>query len=151
MPSPEPIDIVNSAAIRYLVEHGNIVISAGGGGVPVYYDKNGNLDGMDAVIDKDKASALLGNQIGAETLYILTAVPQVAINFGKPNQQNLDHLTITAAEQFMAAGHFPAGSMGPKIKSAIKFLRDGGKKVIITDIETLSRKVKADLGTVITA
>ncbi len=151
VPSPEPIDIVNSAAIQYLVEHGNIVISAGGGGVPVYYDESGNLEGMDAVIDKDKASALLANQIGAETFYILTAVQQVAINFGKPNQQNLDHLTIAEAEQFMAAGHFPAGSMGPKIRAAIKFLRGGGKKVIITDIETLSQQFKADMGTVITA
>ncbi|MCF7800611.1 MAG: carbamate kinase [Candidatus Marinimicrobia bacterium] len=150
VPSPEPIEIVNREAIRHLVENGHIVIAAGGGGVPVYYDEHGNLEGMDAVIDKDRASALMANQIGAETLFILTAVPKVALNFGKPDQVWLDHMTIREAERYLAEGHFPGGSMGPKIEAAVKFLKNGGQRVVITDIETLSEQFNDTLGTVIT-
>lgn len=150
VPSPEPIEIVNSEAIRLLVENGHVVIAAGGGGVPVFYDENGNLEGMDAVIDKDRASALMANQIGADTLFILTAVPRVALNFGKPNQIFLDQLTISEAGRYLAEGHFPGGSMGPKIEAAIKFLKNGGQRVVITDIETLSEQFNDALGTVIT-
>jgi len=151
VPSPEPIDIVNSEAIKNLVEHGHIVIAAGGGGVPVYFDDQGNLEGMDAVIDKDRASALMANQIGAETLFILTAVPKVALNFGKPDEISLDQMTIAEAEDYLAAGQFPGGSMGPKIQAAIQFLKNGGQRVIITDIETLSEQFSENLGTVITS
>jgi len=93
----------------------------------------------------------MANQIGAETLFILTAVPKVALNFGKPDEISLDQMTIAEAEDYLAAGQFPGGSMGPKIQAAIQFLKNGGQRVIITDIETLSEQFSENLGTVITS
>ncbi len=145
--SPKPLEIPNSKQISSLLDAGNIVIAAGGGGVPVYINELGQYDGIDAVIDKDRASAKLGNQINADELYILTAVDKVSINFGKPNQTDLDEITVAEATKYLNEGHFPYGSMGPKIKSAIEFLEGGGKRVIITAIDKLIDAIEGNEGT----
>lgn len=134
--SPKPLKIVEKDAIEALLDHNITVITAGGGGIPVA-EENGRLEGVEAVIDKDFASALLAAEIQADYLFILTGVEQVAINFGKPNQQNLFEVTIEEALQYMEEGQFPKGSMGPKIEAAILFLQKGGKNVIITSIDKL--------------
>lgn len=131
--SPEPKDILNKKVIKELVRRGNIVIAAGGGGVPVYQDKNKMLHGIEAVIDKDLASALLANEIEADEFFILTDVPKVYINFNKPNQQQLDIIKVSDAKKYYEAGEFGAGSMGPKILAAISFVEHGGKETVITE------------------
>ena len=133
VPSPEPIDILNKKVIRDLVKRKNVVIAAGGGGVPVFKNEKKNLVGVEAVIDKDLASALLAQEIGAEAFFILTDVPNVYLNFNKPNQQKLERITIQQAEEFLESGEFADGSMGPKIQAAIHFVKNGGKETIITE------------------
>ncbi|MFO7810192.1 MAG: carbamate kinase [Candidatus Delongbacteria bacterium] len=148
--SPKPSDIVNKKIIKQLLDQDSIVIAAGGGGIPVCLDEKGMLEGVDAVIDKDMASALLGNLVGADELYIMTAVNKVALNFGGPDQKDLDHITMKEADKYLNEGHFPYGSMGPKIKSAIVFLKNGGKRVIITAIDRLADAIEGKDGTSIT-
>jgi carbamate kinase len=131
--SPEPKDILNKKVIKDLVRKGNIVIAAGGGGVPVYQDRDKMLHGVEAVIDKDLASALLANEIEADEFFILTDVPKVYINFNKPNQQQLDFIKVSDAKKYYDAGEFGAGSMGPKILAAISFVEHGGKETVITE------------------
>ena len=138
VPSPEPVDILNKKIIRDLVKRGNIVIAAGGGGVPVYRDEKKNLVGVEAVIDKDLASSLLATEINADAFFILTDVPNVYLNFHKPNQIKLEKLTVSQAEEYLNAGEFADGSMGPKILSAIQFVKNGGKETIITESTQLS-------------
>lgn len=133
VPSPQPIDILNKKIIRDLVKKGNIVIATGGGGVPVYRDEKKNLMGVEAVIDKDLASSLLASEIGADAFFILTDVPNVYLNFHKPNQIKLEKLTVNRAEEYLKAGEFADGSMGPKISAAIQFVKNGGKETIITE------------------
>lgn len=145
--SPKPLDILNKKIIKDLVSKGNIVIAAGGGGVPVYMDQNKNLQGIEAVIDKDSASSLLATEIGAELFYILTDVPKVYINFHQPNQKVLDALSIDDAKKYYDEGQFSAGSMGPKIMAAINFLNNGGKESIITEASELNNPKS---GTIIT-
>ncbi len=148
--SPHPVEIVEKNIIRLLVKNNIVVIAAGGGGIPVYIDKkNGWLEGVDAVIDKDLASAVLGRDVGAQELMILTAVEKVALNFGKPDQLFLDRMTVSEAKKYLAEEQFPAGSMGPKIQAAINFLEYGGEKVIITSIEKSVEAAKGLAGTVI--
>jgi carbamate kinase len=147
--SPLPKGIVEASVIGKLVDNGAIVIAAGGGGIPVYVESDGTLEGVDAVIDKDRASALLATQIHAELLVILTSVDKVALNFRSANQRDLDRLTLAEAEKYYAEGHFPAGSMGPKIEAAISFLKNGGDRVVISSIEKASEAIFADAGTVI--
>ncbi len=148
--SPKPIGIVEKNTIKHLVEMGIVVIAAGGGGIPVYVDDNGWLEGVDGVIDKDLASAVLGNEIGAKKLIILTAIDRVAINFNEPNQQFLDKLNVKEAERLMAQGQFPAGSMGPKVQAAINFIKGGGEEVIITSIDNAEKALTGNTGTCIT-
>jgi carbamate kinase len=150
VPSPIPKKIIEGRIIAQLVDSGVIVIAAGGGGIPVYVEKDGTLEGVDAVIDKDRASALLANQIFAEMLIILTSIEKVAVNFGKPNQKLIDEMTTSEAEEYLRQGHFPPGSMGPKIEAAIDFLRNGGTKVVISSIEKAAEAVFGNAGTVIT-
>lgn len=142
VPSPIPLEIVEKKTIKSLVEKGVVVIAAGGGGIPVYVEKNGTLDGVDAVIDKDRASAVLARDIGAELLLILTEAEKVALHFGTLLQMNLDRLTVEEVKKYQKEGHFPAGSMGPKIEAAIQFLESGGKEVIITSIPKAYDAVK---------
>jgi carbamate kinase len=133
VPSPQPIDILNKKVIKDLVNKGNLVIAAGGGGVPVYRGEDSKLYGVEAVIDKDHASALLAEEIGAKAFYILTDVPKVCLRFHKPDQKELDIITVDEAQKYYDEGEFAAGSMGPKILAAIKFVKGGGKETIITD------------------
>ncbi len=138
VPSPDPIDIINKKIIKQLVQKGNIVIACGGGGVPVFLDEQKNLQGTEAVIDKDLASSLLASEIGAENLIILTDVPKVYLNFHKPNQIELDQITLEDARKYYENGEFGSGSMGPKVLAAIRFLTNGGKEAIITEATQLS-------------
>lgn len=149
VPSPIPRSIVNRRVIKDLVHSGTIVIAAGGGGVPVYIEKDGSYEGVDAVIDKDRASAVLARDIEAETLLILTAVEKVALNYKKPDQNDLDRLSLAQAKEYLAQGHFAAGSMGPKIEAAIQFLEYGGRQVIITSLEKAAEAVGGGAGTVV--
>ncbi|MGB2698259.1 MAG: carbamate kinase [Candidatus Zixiibacteriota bacterium] len=146
VPSPVPLEIVGKKTIKTLVDKGTIVIAAGGGGVPVYKE-DGELIGLDAVIDKDRASAVLARDIRAELLLILTGVEKVALNFGTLLQKDLDTLTLKDAKKYLAEGHFPPGSMGPKIEAAIKFLESGGKEVVVTSIGKAYQSVKKKAGT----
>lgn len=150
--SPLPKRIVEQEAVEQLLNAGIVVVTVGGGGIPVVADEKGNLSGVAAVIDKDFASALLASNIGAELLVITTAVEQVALNFGKPDQTWIDHMTLGDAKQYLAEGvHFARGSMAPKIQAAIKFLEAGGKRVVITDPPNIAEGINGNTGTTITA
>ena len=149
VPSPEPVDIKEKGTIRCLMENGDLVIACGGGGIPVYQE-NGMLHSVDAVIDKDKAAAKLADVISADTFIILTAVPRVAINFGKPNQKWLARITVDEAKKYIEEGHFAPGSMLPKIEAAIKFVKSGkGREAIITSLENAYNAVTEENGTII--
>jgi carbamate kinase len=147
--SPKPVTIVEKEAIQALLDKEITVITAGGGGIPVI-EENGMLKGTDAVIDKDFASALLAAEINADYLFIVTGVEQVAIHFGTPQQENLFEMTVEDALRYMDEGHFPKGSMGPKIEAAILFLKKGGKNVIITTMDKLQDALEGKTGTRVT-
>jgi carbamate kinase len=147
--SPEPEEIVESATIEKLVEGDEeIIIAAGGGGVPVIRTEQG-LSGAEAVVDKDKASQVLASSIHAHIFIMLTNVEKVALNYGKPEQEDLDKLTVAKAKGYLREGHFPPGSMGPKIVSAVRFLEGGGEQVIISTPENLESALEEDKGTII--
>ncbi len=141
--SPEPIRILNASVIDLLLEKGNVVIALGGGGIPVDSD----LNGVPAVIDKDLASSLLAREIGADAFIILTEVPEVYINFGKPNQKPLHIVTVSELKDYLKDGHFAPGSMEPKIRAAIRFLENGGKEALITSPEHLKDALLGRRGT----
>ena len=147
VPSPEPKEIIERPAIDQAVRNGWIVIAVGGGGIPVIRDDEGNLQGVAAVIDKDKASSLLARDIRADLFLISTAVEKVAINFGKPNQKWLDRMTVSEARKYIEEGHFAPGSMLPKVEACIRFLEAGGKEAIITNPENLTRALRGETGT----
>ena len=149
--SPAPIRIVEEKSIAKLIEAGFVVITVGGGGIPVVRNGTGNLSGVAAVIDKDLATALLANVIGAEMFIISTAVERVALNFGKPNQTWIDQMTVSEAKAYLAEGvHFAEGSMGPKIQAVINYLEGGGKEAIVTDPENIMNALDGKTGTRIT-
>jgi carbamate kinase len=151
VPSPIPLDILEKETIIRLYETGNVVISAGGGGVPVIRDKNGALRGVEAVLDKDRTAALLAKIVGVETLLILTDVEKVSINYGKPHQRSLDRMTVPECKKYLTDGQFPPGSMGPKIESAISFLSNpSGKRVLIASLEKAEEAIEGTAGTLIT-
>jgi carbamate kinase len=147
VPSPVPYRAVEAETIKTLVESGTIVIAGGGGGIPIYIDEKGNYEGIDAVIDKDLGSAVIAEEIGAGILSILTDVEKVAINYGKPDARGLDKVTLSEIKRYHEQGHFPAGSMGPKIAAAIKFLESGGQLVTITSLENAYKVVRGEAGT----
>ena len=151
VPSPEPKKIIESPMIKELIfsgDKGYIVIAAGGGGVPVI-EKDGDLRGIEGVIDKDLASAVLAEEIG-ETFYIMLTRPeQVYLNFGKEEQEAISEMTISEAKRYYEEGQFPPGSMGPKIQASIRFLENGGERVLITSPECLREALKGDNGTYI--
>ena len=130
--SPKPVRINNLEIIRQLVEVGNIVITVGGGGIPVI-ENGGILSGVEAVIDKDLASALCASQIRADALFILTDVPKVYVNFRKPGERALDVITVEEAKRYLAEGHFTEGSMAPKVRAGIFFVENGGTECVITE------------------
>ncbi|MCC7520300.1 MAG: carbamate kinase [Flavobacteriaceae bacterium] len=137
VPSPEPKEIMNERIIKDLVNAGVIVIASGGGGIPVYYDEKGMLQALEAVIDKDAASSLLASRIGADEFYILTDVPYVYANYGTPQQKIMEFLNKETITQMIDKGEFGEGSMLPKIKSALKFVENGGQKSVITEASKL--------------
>ena len=145
--SPIPLAIVEEQTIRLLLERDVVVIAVGGGGIPVVENDNGELEGRAAVIDKDLASCLLAKNLKADLFIISTGVDKVAVDFKKPTQRDLDSITVADAEKYLAEGQFPAGSMGPKIQAAVDFLKNGGKKVIITQPHLLEDAIAGKNGT----
>jgi carbamate kinase len=145
--SPKPLEVVEITSIRTLVEDGAIVIAAGGGGIPVARQWDGSLHGVEAVIDKDLASSLLARLLGCEMLCIITGVDRVALHYGKPDQRDLACATADELSEYAAAGHFPAGSMGPKVQAAIEFVRGGGREVVITSPAKLMDALEGTTGT----
>jgi carbamate kinase len=152
--SPIPERVIEQDAIQTLTGADNIVIAVGGGGIPVVHNTKGELrelGGVYAVIDKDRASSVLAQEIGADLLLISTAVEKVALNFGKENETWLDHMTVAEAKQYLAEGtHFAPGSMAPKIEAVVSFLENGGKKALITDPPNIARALRGETGTFIT-
>lgn len=147
VPSPLPEEIVELASVKQLINAGHIVITVGGGGIPVVME-NGALKGVAAVIDKDYASSLLAREIKADLFLISTAVEKVSLNFDKPNEEQLDRMTLSEAKAHLAEGtHFAKGSMAPKIQAIIWFLEAGGKEALITNPENISRALKGETGT----
>ena len=147
VPSPKPVDVIEKNMVKTLISDGYVVITVGGGGIPVVR-RDGKLYGTPAVIDKDFASAKLAELIHADALVILTAVDRVAINWGKPNQTSLGEMTVEQAEQYCTEGHFAPGSMLPKVKAAISFARSGGT-AIIASLENAGAAVKGESGTAV--
>jgi len=145
--SPKPVRIIESEVVKHLVKDGYVVIAAGGGGIPVVADEQGNLSGVAAVIDKDLASAVLAEAISADLLVISTAVEKVCLNYGKPNEQALDSMTAAEARRYMAEGHFHPGSMLPKVQAGLQFLEAGGREALITCPAALPAALAGRTGT----
>ena len=145
--SPRPVRIIEAEVVRQLAQAGYAVVAAGGGGIPVVADEQGILSGAAAVIDKDLASAVLASQINADLLLISTSVPKVCLNFGKPDQRELDSMTLAEAKQFAAEGQFAAGSMLPKVEACVHFIEHGGREAIITCPNRLSVALDGRSGT----
>ena len=151
VPSPIPTHICDISLVEELSKRGTIVIAAGGGGIPVIRDEKGVRNGVAAVIDKDLTSALMANVLGIPVMMLLTAVSQVAVNFGKPDEQLLEEVTVSEIKQLLADGHFPPGSMGPKINAAIRFIEGGGQRVIIAHLNEAIPALKGHAGTHVVA
>lgn len=147
VPSPKPLAIVNKDAIKRLLDDNFTVIAAGGGGIPVYIDERGWYEGVDGVVDKDFASAVLARDIGADTLLLLTGVDKVALDFGRPGARNLDGMTAAEARRYYEEGHFPDGSMGPKVMAAVEFIEGGGGEAIIASPALAFEAVGGGAGT----
>jgi carbamate kinase len=145
--SPRPIKVIQRDMIRDAARSGHVVVACGGGGIPIVEKPDGRYSGIEAVIDKDLTSSVLGVDIGAELLIILTAVPNVYVDFGKPEQRALGAVTIEEIERLQAEGHFAPGSMGPKIEAVIQFLRRGGRRALITNPESLPEAIEGRGGT----
>ena len=150
VPSPIPREIVELDVIRLLVESGYIVIAAGGGGIPVIRNKQGDLEGIEAVIDKDMGSSLLARNLGADTFIISTVVDAVYLNFGKETQKPIRRATLPEIKQYLKEDHFKPGSMRPKIEAIIQFLEGDGQKAVITSPENLLKATRGETGTTIT-
>ncbi len=147
VPSPDPIGPVEAEAVKRLVDAGVIVIASGGGGIPVVED-NGMLKGVDAVIDKDLAGERLAEVVKADIFMILTDVDRVKLNYGKPNEKDIERMTVSEAKKYMAEGHFLPGSMGPKVKACIRFIEEaGGKLAVIARLDQALEALKGEAGT----
>jgi carbamate kinase len=147
VPSPEPIGIVERRELATLLDAGAVVISGGGGGIPVFRTADGTLAGFEGVIDKDHASAILALEIGAPELFILTGVDQVMVDFATPAARAVSRMTAAEARGHLAAGQFPAGSMGPKVEAACRFVERGGARCLITGIDSLVDALDGKTGT----
>ncbi len=145
--SPKPKHVCDISLVEVLATRGTVVIAGGGGGVPVVRDERGVRRGVEAVIDKDLTTAHIANILKIEEIVILTAVSRVAINFGKPDQQELDTVSVSQARKYLEEGHFPDGSMGPKIEAAIKFIDGGGKRAIIGHLNEALPAIRGETGT----
>ena len=149
VPSPIPREIIELDVIKLLADHGYVVVAVGGGGIPVIRNEQGELEGVEAVIDKDLGSSLLARNLGADTFIISTAIDSVYLNFGKENQRPIRRATLPEVKRYLAEGHFKPGSMKPKIEAIIQFLENGGKRAIITSPENLLKAVREECGTTI--
>jgi carbamate kinase len=147
VPSPDPIANVEADAIKKMVDAGIIVIASGGGGIPVTLDEDGHYRGVGAVIDKDLAGERLAEAVGADVFLILTDVEKVKLNFGKPDEKEIDQMTLDEAKRYLDEGHFLAGSMGPKVAACIRFLEWGGKRAIITSLDKAIGALDGKTGT----
>ncbi|MGI9553640.1 MAG: carbamate kinase [Thermodesulfobacteriota bacterium] len=147
VPSPKPVDIVEKKEITEMIKKDFIVVAGGGGGIPVIRKKNGELKGVGAVIDKDLVSQKLATLTKAKTLVIVTPVEQVSLYFGTPKQKNIKRMTVIEARKYLEEGHFPPGSMGPKMQAAIKFLEEGGDRVLITSVKSTMKALERKGGT----
>jgi carbamate kinase len=147
VPSPIPREIVERDAIATLINSGFIVTAVGGGGIPVVRNTDGTLSGVEAVIDKDLASSLLASELHADLLLISTAVERASLNFKKPDQVDLDRMTLSEAKRYYEEGHFAKGSMGPKVKAVMNYLERGGSAALITMPETIGKALKGETGT----
>lgn len=147
VPAPAPLEIVELNSIRVLIERGTLVVAVGGGGIPVVRQADGTLSGRDAVIDKDAATCMLATELGARVLIESTSVDKVSLNFGTPQQLDIDHMTAAEARCYLEQGHFAPGSMQPKIKAALAFLEQGGERVIITQPHHLEEALHGIYGT----
>lgn len=147
VPSPKPVEIIERSGIRRLLSGNYTVVAVGGGGIPVVRNEAGILTGIEAVIDKDLASSLLARRIQADLLMISTAVEKVALNFGTPDQKDIDEMTLSEAKKYLAEGHFKPGSMGPKMAAVIEFLEKGGKQAMITTPERIEATLAGQAGT----
>lgn len=147
VPSPKPRHICDVSLVQVLARRGTIVIAGGGGGIPVIRKAKGLREGVAAVIDKDMTSAHMANVIGIPVMMILTAVTKVAINFGKPTQRELDHVSLSDIKRYKREGHFPEGSMGPKIEAAIRFIEGGGQRVVICHLDDAQSALVGKTGT----
>lgn len=147
VPSPIPLDVIEKNTIKELVDNDVIVIAGGGGGIPVILTEDNKIKGVEAVIDKDRASALIAKELNVDEFIILTAVEKVYLNFNKPDQKPLDEITIEEAEKYMKEGHFAKGSMLPKIEACISFVKSTNKPALITDMEKLKDALDGKTGT----
>jgi carbamate kinase len=147
VPSPKPIDVVSKWVIRDLVCAGRIVIAAGGGGIPVIINGRGLFKGVEAVIDKDYVASLIAREVKVDLFIILTGIERVYLDLGKPQQRPVESMTIVQAQEYLAQGQFPRGSMGPKIEAAIEFIQAGGKEVLITSASHLKAALLKRSGT----
>lgn len=151
VPSPKPIDIVPKRTIRDLVYSGKIVITAGGGGIPIIINGNGLFQGVEAVIDKDHAASLIASEVKVDLFIILTNVERVYLNYGKPEQKPIEVMSVAQAQAYLEQGQFPPGSMGPKIQAAMDYIKNGGKEVLITSANYLKAAMINRSGTRIRA
>ncbi|MEW5805998.1 MAG: carbamate kinase [Acidobacteriota bacterium] len=149
VPSPKPIAILKMDVIKSLITQGYVLIAAGGGGIPVYRDERGFLHGIEAVIDKDYAAALIAKEVGVDLFIILTDIEKVYLNYGKKSQKELSLLTLKEAKRYFQQGQFPPGSMGPKVEAAIDFVETTGKEVLITSISSVKDAIEGKSGTLI--
>jgi carbamate kinase len=147
VPSPQPRHVCDISLVDALMSRGTVVIAGGGGGVPVRREANGVRHGVEAVVDKDLTSALMARLLKVDAMMILTAVSKVAVNFGKPDQRNLDRVRLAEAKRYTAEGHFAEGSMGPKVAAAIRFIEGGGKRAIIAHLDEAMAALRGDAGT----
>ena len=148
VPSPNPVSFLESETIKCLFDEGTVVIAAGGGGVPVVKDTRlGRYIGVEAVIDKDLAAALLARLLGVDLLMILADIDGVFLNYGRPEQRLVDRMTVREARRYLAEGQFPAGSMGPKVEAAVRFIESGGKRAVIGSLEKVEATLRGKAGT----
>ena len=147
--SPEPIEVLETAPLLTLLDAGYVVVAAGGGGIPVVRDGSGAVSGVEAVIDKDLTAALLARAVGADVLVIATDVPHAVAGWGTPEAHDIGRVTLAEMEAYAAAGHFASGSMGPKIEAAMRFVRAGGRRSIVTALDQLAAAIDGHIGTVI--
>ncbi|GGB37556.1 carbamate kinase [Lentibacillus populi] len=148
VPSPQPINILEANAVKQLAEAGNVVVASGGGGIPVIKTENGDYEGIEAVIDKDRSGYKLAEEVNADIFMILTDVEHVFVNFGSPEQKALKETSVNELEKYVAEGQFSKGSMGPKVESALKFARKAGTSIICS-LEKVDEAVRSESGTII--